>query len=136
MVKKHEANPLIEPKSIKPSREGYRVKGTFNAGAAEYNREIILLLRVAAGCFAKSSDRWYQWLISNKIFGPTIKNWHAKKCISFLTKIFAISLIIAFGGYSIIFVLTNFELRLLGSLLIATGLFIVSRIKVCRNDNM
>ena len=91
-------------------------------------------LLVAAGCFAKSSDRWYQWLISNKIFGPTIKNWHAKKCISFLTKIFAISLIIAFGGYSIIFVLTNFKLRLLGSLLIATGLFFVCRIKVCRSE--
>jgi len=52
MVKKHETNPLIEPKSIKPSREGYRVKGTFNAGAAEYNREIILLLRVAEDCVA------------------------------------------------------------------------------------
>jgi len=52
MVKKHEANPLIDPKSIKPSREGYRVKGAFNAGAAEYNREIILLLRVAEGCMA------------------------------------------------------------------------------------
>jgi hypothetical protein len=89
---------------------------------------------VAASCFAKSSDRWYQWLISNKIFGPTIKNWHAKKCISFLTKIFAISLIIAFGGYSIIFVLTNFKLRLLGSLFIATGLFFVCRIKICRNE--
>lgn len=44
MAKKHATNPLIEPESIKPSREGYRVKGTFNAGAAEYNREIILLL--------------------------------------------------------------------------------------------
>ena len=52
MVKKHATNPLIEPESIKPSREGYRVKGTFNAGAAEYNREIILLLRVAEDCVA------------------------------------------------------------------------------------
>jgi len=52
MVKKHENNPLIEPKSIKPSREGYRVKGTFNAGATEYNHEIILLLRVAEDCVA------------------------------------------------------------------------------------
>jgi predicted GH43/DUF377 family glycosyl hydrolase len=43
---------LIEPKAIKSSREGYRVKGTFNAGAAEYNREIILLLRVAEDCVA------------------------------------------------------------------------------------
>ena len=40
MIKKHEANPLIKPESIKPSRDGYRVKGAFNAGAAEYNDEI------------------------------------------------------------------------------------------------
>jgi predicted GH43/DUF377 family glycosyl hydrolase len=52
MVKKHEANPLIEPESIKPSREGYRVKGAFNAGAAEYDDEIILLLRVAEDCIS------------------------------------------------------------------------------------
>jgi beta-1,2-mannobiose phosphorylase / 1,2-beta-oligomannan phosphorylase len=52
MIKRHSANPLIEPKSVKPSREGYRVKGAFNAGAAEYHDEIILLLRVAEDCVA------------------------------------------------------------------------------------
>ncbi len=52
MIKRHEANPLIEPSSIKPSREGYRVKGTFNAGAVEHNGEIVLLLRVAEDCVA------------------------------------------------------------------------------------
>jgi len=44
------------------------------------------------------------------------------------------TLYIVFGGYSIIFVLTNFKLRLIGSLLIATGLFFVCRIKICRNE--
>jgi len=56
MIKKHMANPIVQPGSIKPSREGYRVKGSFNAGAAEYNDEIILLLRVAEDCIASEDS--------------------------------------------------------------------------------
>ena len=40
-------NPIIEPKDIKPSRNGFEVIGVFNAGVARYNGEIVLLLRVA-----------------------------------------------------------------------------------------
>jgi len=35
---------------VKPSREGYRVKGTFNPGAVQHKGEIVLLLRVAEDC--------------------------------------------------------------------------------------
>ncbi len=52
MIKKHIKNPLIRPCSVQPSRQGYRVKGSFNAGATEFNDEIILLLRVAEDCLA------------------------------------------------------------------------------------
>lgn len=52
MLNRHDANPLIEPESIKPSKEGYRVKGVFNAGACEFNNEIILLVRVAEDCIS------------------------------------------------------------------------------------
>ena len=88
---------------------------------------------VAAGCFAKSSDKWHQWLLSNRIFGPIIKDWQEKKCISVSTKIIAISLVVLFGGYSIIFLLTDLTLRILCALLIATGLFFICRLEVCRN---
>ncbi len=40
-------NPIIRPKDVKPSREGFEVIGVFNAGVARYGSEIILLLRVA-----------------------------------------------------------------------------------------
>ena len=88
---------------------------------------------VAAGCFAKSSDKWHQWLLSNRIFGPIIKDWQEKKCISVSTKVIAISLIVLFGGYSILFLLTDLTLRILCALLIATGLFFICRLEVCRN---
>ncbi|MCK4914293.1 MAG: glycoside hydrolase family 130 protein [Planctomycetes bacterium] len=40
-------NPIIEPKDVKPSRAGFEVIGTFNAGVARLGDETILLIRVA-----------------------------------------------------------------------------------------
>ncbi len=119
----------------------YKLLGFIFVGLAALGVFLPLLpttpfLLLAAGCFAKSSDKWHQWLISNRIFGPIIKNWHNKKCISYSTKIVAISSIIVFGGYSILFAVSNLYLRLFGSLILATGFYFVSRIKVCRNDSI
>jgi uncharacterized membrane protein YbaN (DUF454 family) len=71
--------------------------------------------------------------LSNRIFGPIITDWQERKCISLSTKVVAISLVILFGGYSIIFLLTDLKLRILTALLIATGLFFVFRLDVCKN---
>ena len=40
-------NPVIEPKDIKPSRDGFEVVGVFNAGVARFENQVVLLLRVA-----------------------------------------------------------------------------------------
>lgn len=47
MIIRHKNNPIIKPEDIKPSTEGFEVFGVFNAGVAEHNDQIILLLRVA-----------------------------------------------------------------------------------------
>jgi uncharacterized membrane protein YbaN (DUF454 family) len=91
-------------------------------------------LLVSAACFAKSSEKWHKWLLSNRIFGPIIRDWQDKKCISISTKIFAVSLVVLFGGYSIIFLLADIKLKILCILLMATGLFFVCRLKVCKNN--
>ena len=62
-----------------------------------------------------------------------IKDWQERKCITRSTKIFAISLVVLFGGYSIIFLLTDIKLKILCILLIATGLFFIFRLKVCKH---
>jgi predicted GH43/DUF377 family glycosyl hydrolase len=46
-VYRYEENPLITPKDVPPYHEGFEVIGTFNAGVAKFQDEIILLLRVA-----------------------------------------------------------------------------------------
>lgn len=40
-------NPVIKPKDIKPSRDGFEVVGVFNAGVTRLENDVILLLRVA-----------------------------------------------------------------------------------------
>ena len=50
MFKRCEKNPIIRPADVRPSAEGYRVVGAFNPGAALFNDEVILLLRVAESC--------------------------------------------------------------------------------------
>lgn len=40
-------NPIVTPKDVTPSRDGYEVVGVFNAGVTRYGDEVVLLLRVA-----------------------------------------------------------------------------------------
>ena len=53
MIERNPANPIIKPEDVPPSRDGYRVRGTFNPGAAKLDDEIILLVRVSEDCPAR-----------------------------------------------------------------------------------
>ena len=55
-MRRYKENPLITPKMLKPTTAGLEVLGAFNAGAAVYNNQIILLLRVAERCIERSDS--------------------------------------------------------------------------------
>ncbi len=44
---------------------------------------------LAAGCFARSNERFEAWLLSNRRFGPTIRSWRAERAIPRRGKIMA-----------------------------------------------
>ena len=46
-------------------------------------------LLLAAFCFARSSQRWHDWLVEHKHFGPPIKDWRAHGAIPLRAKIIA-----------------------------------------------
>lgn len=48
---------------------------------------------LAAACYARSSEKFYHWLLNNKWFGSYIKNYLNKKGIPLKVKIYAISLL-------------------------------------------
>jgi predicted GH43/DUF377 family glycosyl hydrolase len=56
LVERCAENPLIVPADVVASRADYEVVGAFNAGAAVYNDEILLLLRVAERPKDKADD--------------------------------------------------------------------------------
>lgn len=59
---------------------------------------------LAAWCFSKSSERWHQWLLNHKIFGPTICDWERDGVINPRAKALATSMIVLLFSYTLIFV--------------------------------
>jgi uncharacterized membrane protein YbaN (DUF454 family) len=48
---------------------------------------------LAAWCFARSSERFHQWLLNNRFFGQMIKDWEAGKGIPRYVRNYAIAML-------------------------------------------
>lgn len=42
---------------------------------------------VAAYCFSKSSERWHNYIMNHKLFGPFLRNWGEKRIFPLLGKV-------------------------------------------------
>jgi uncharacterized membrane protein YbaN (DUF454 family) len=89
------------------------------------------LVLLATGCFARSSERWHQWVLKNPTFGPMVKNWEDRRCVSLRVKWIAYLSMIGVGGYSVLFAVEPVWAKLAGSLLILVGLVTLSRLDTC-----
>ena len=89
-------------------------------------------LIVAAACFAKSSKKWHQWLLDNRAFGPSIRNWAEHRCMSRKSKTLALSVMFVSGGYSAVYGVDQIYLKITTVALVLIGMIFVGRIKVCR----
>jgi uncharacterized membrane protein YbaN (DUF454 family) len=61
-------------------------------------------LLVATACFAKSSPRFHQKLLDNKVFGPLITNWRETRSIPKKAKVIALLSIAVTMIYSSYFI--------------------------------
>lgn len=68
---------------------------------------------IAAGCFARSSPRFYHWLLANRVFGPLIRDWRQSRSVPLRAKITAVVMIALVGGATIIWFIDALWLRLL-----------------------
>ena len=57
-----------------------------------------VFILIAAYCFARSSERFYEALLRHKRFGPMIRDWQTHRCISRRNKRIAITLVILSFG--------------------------------------
>ena len=59
-------------------------------------------LLVSAGCYARSSKKFYVWLLSNRWFGPLIRDWRRGLGIPLRAKVIATALLTLTLGTSIV----------------------------------
>lgn len=77
-------------------------------------------LLLAAFCYARSSQRFYDWLLNNRWFGAYIRNYREGRGIPLTEKILAISSLWLTIGFSVLFVVQVMWVKLL-LLAIAVG---------------
>ncbi len=58
---------------------------------------------LAAACYARASERFYRWLLTHRVFGPTVREWRRHRSIPWRTKLWAIVLMSATLATSIVF---------------------------------
>jgi hypothetical protein len=78
---------------------------------------------LAAACFARSSERFYVWLLENRVFGPLIRDWRAHRAMPRHAKRVAIGAIVVFLGSSAVFFVESPWGR---AALVATGIALVT----------
>ena len=81
---------------------------------------------LAAGCEARAASRFYNWLLNNPAFGPTILEWRRHRSLPWRVKLTAIALMAATLGISIVFFVPWPELQAalaLFGLLLATYMY-------------
>ena len=70
-------------------------------------------LLLAAACYAKSSKRYYNWLLNNKWFGKYIKNYREGNGIPLKVKILSISFLWITIIFSAFFIVTILIVRVI-----------------------
>ena len=86
---------------------------------------------LAAGCFAQSSERMHRWILANETFGPMVRDWEERRCVTCRVKAIAIGSMVLVGGISIFIVLQETAWRLSGGALILVGAMVVARLRTC-----
>lgn len=80
-------------------------------------------LLLAAACFVRSSDRFYQWLMTNRWVGDYLRNYMEHKATTLATKVASITMLWCFLGLAGIFFTESWLVRSL-LLTVAVGVTI------------
>ena len=128
--------PAIEEAELTTSRVGrvfYALLGFFflAIGVAGYVVPVLpgtVFLLMATGCFFKSSDRMYRWVVNHPRFGPTVRAYRAGYGIRRRVKVYALVLMSISVALSIAFAVDGTAGRLgLIALAVVGAIFILTR---------
>ena len=71
------------------------------------------LLLLAGFCYARGSERFYLWLMTNRYFGPYMRAWRDNRGIPLAVKLYVIVLLWLVLGATIVFVVPLVWVRVL-----------------------
>ena len=69
-------------------------------------------LLLAAACYMRSSERFYRWLTSNRVFGAYVRNYIEGRGMPLRIKVFTILLLWLAIGLSITFAVESLVIRI------------------------
>ncbi|MDO8262889.1 MAG: YbaN family protein [Gallionella sp.] len=69
-------------------------------------------LLLATACYARSSRRFYNWLLNHPAFGPLIVEWRTYRSIPWRVKLVAVATMILTFGSSILFFIKDGRMQL------------------------
>ena len=112
------ASQVVKPKRNKVTRVLLMIAGTVSLIFALIGLVLPLIpttpfLLLTAACYCRSSERLYNWLITNKWFGEYIKNYREGKGIPLKTKIFALTILWVTIGISALLLVPIFIVQMI-----------------------
>lgn len=91
-------------------------------------------LILAAACFSRSSERFYNWLLRNRWFGPLIRRWQEQRIVSRNHKYKAMGLVLLSFGATLGFFVTALYPRMFLILMAGTLLMVIYRLPEGKSD--
>ena len=104
---------------------GFLFVGLGAIGAVVPGMPTTVFLVLAAACFIRSSQRLYDWLISNKTFGPYLKDYREGKGIPRRAKVLALSMIVIFVSFAVFYAIEATQIKVLVGLIGLIGFLFV-----------
>lgn len=86
---------------------------------------------LAAACFARSSEKWYRWLLASNLFGPMIRNWQQRRCVDLRIKVVALLSMLVLGGVSVFVAIDHHATRWVGGALMLIGALVILSLPTC-----
>jgi uncharacterized membrane protein YbaN (DUF454 family) len=109
---------MIKEKTTKPFRLLWIILGHISVGLAFLGAVLPLVpttpfLLLAAACYSRGSDRFYNWLYTNKFFGKYLKDYQDGKGVPVHVKILALSFMWISTLVSIVFLVPGIWFKML-----------------------
>jgi uncharacterized membrane protein YbaN (DUF454 family) len=90
-------------------------------------------LLLAAGCYVRSSDRLYAWIINHKIFGKNIKSFRENRAVSLRSKIISLIVMWLMISLSVFVFIEIFWIKNLILMVGVIGTIVILSIRTLKN---